>query len=168
MSGFPCEIWILYDSLLKSPFPSVKLCNIWPHRLIMPILSPLDSLLAIDCQLNQRLVNNESNFVTNCPGAKLSWCQIVLVPNCLVLYCHGAKLLWCQIVLVTNCPGAKLSGAILPWCQIDLVPNCPVPNCPVAKLYGAKFPLYHLWLAKWIFSTYLASQDALEVMRVTE
>ena len=48
-----------------------------------------------------------------------------------------------------------MSGALLPWCQIDLVPNCPVPNCPVAKMYGAKFPWYRLWLARKIFRTYL-------------
>ena len=66
-----------------------------------------------------------------CPGAKLS----------------GAKLSWCQIVLVPNCPGAKLSTFIilvpncpllLSWCQIVpfiiLVPNCPVPNCPTIIL----------------------------------
>ena len=84
--------------------------------------------------------------VPNCPGAKLSWCQIVffslrcqivpftlqcqivMVPNCPILHS------WCQIVLgaklssftllVPNCPGAKLSS----------VPNCLVPNCPGAKL----------------------------------
>ena len=32
----------------------------------------------------------------------------------------GAKLSWCQIVLVPNCPGAKLSTFII------LVPNCPL------------------------------------------
>ena len=128
---------------------------------------------------------------SNRAGAKSFWCHIFLMPNCSGAILSGSKLpgclrsnfhvaklsvhklSWCQIVLVSNCPGAKLSGAISSWCHIGLVPNCPVPNCPVAKLYGAKlygakFPLYHLWLAKWIFSTYLASQDALEVMRVTE
>merc|ERR1711954_330863 len=86
-------------------------------------------------------------------GAKLSWCQIVLVPNC-----PGAKLST-FIILVPNCP------LLLSWCQIVrcqivnisgkiwylilaeiakkkgifftffvLVPNCPVPNCPGAKL----------------------------------
>ena len=52
-------------------------------------------------------------LVPNCPGAKLS----------------SAKLSWCQIVRVPNCP------LLLSWCQIVrfiiLLPNCPVPNCPV-------------------------------------
>ena len=51
----------------------------------------------------------------NCPGAKLSgaklsWCQIVLVPNCPLL------LSWCQIVRFYYL-GAKLSP-LLSWCQI--------------------------------------------------
>merc|ERR1711963_877161 len=77
-------------------------------------------------------------------GAKLSWCQIVLVPNCPLL------LSWCQIFRFyylgaklsgAKLSGAKLSGAKLSWCQIVLVPNCLgaklstfiilVPNCPV-------------------------------------
>ena len=97
-------------------------------------------------------------LVTNCPGAKLSgaklsWCQIIRVPNCPLL------LFWCQIVCFYYL-GAKLSVFIilvpnclflLSWCQvvrfIILVPNCPVPNCLVpncppyylgAKLSGAK------------------------------
>ena len=74
------------------------------------------------------------------------WCQIVLVPNCTVPNCPGAKLSGCQIVhfyylgaklsafiiFVPNCLlyylGAKLSGAKSP------VPNCPVPNCPTIKV----------------------------------
>ena len=103
--------------------------------------------------------------VPNCPGAKMSWClnvlgakvssftlrcQIVLVPNCLVLYCLGAKL--------------------------TLLPNCLVPNCPVAKLYGAKFPWYRLWLARQIFSTLFFSlifcififESALEWSKITK
>ena len=61
--------------------------------------------------------------VPNCPGAKLSWYQIVL----------GAKLssftLRCQIVLVSKCSrchiilGANLSSFTLE-CQIVLVPKC--------------------------------------------
>merc|ERR1712012_301853 len=43
-------------------------------------------------------------------GAKLSWCQIVLVPNCPLL------LSWCQIVCFYYL-GAKLSP-LLSWCQI--------------------------------------------------
>ena len=51
----------------------------------------------------------------NCPGAKLSgaklsWCQIVRVPNCPFL------LSWCQIVRFSYL-GAKLS-VLLSWCQI--------------------------------------------------
>ena len=51
----------------------------------------------------------------NCPGAKLSgaklsWCQIVRVPNCPLL------LSWCQIVCFYYL-GAKLSP-LLSWCQI--------------------------------------------------
>merc|ERR1712235_214571 len=66
--------------------------------------------------------NHIKCLVPNWPGAKLSeaklsWCQIVRVPNCPLL------LSWCQIVrfiiLVPNCP--------VPNCP---VPNCPVPNCP--------------------------------------
>merc|ERR1712173_428874 len=48
--------------------------------------------------------------VPNCPGAKLSWCQIVLVPNCPLL------LSWCQIVCFYYLV-AKLSP-LLSWCQI--------------------------------------------------
>ena len=108
------------------------------------------------------IFSHNYTVVPNCQflhcGAKLFWCQIVLVPNCPLftampnfplLYC-GAKLstfrLRCQIVLVPNCPllhyGAKLS-----WCQIvhfyTTVPNCPptwaVPNCPRCQIVrGAK------------------------------
>ena len=46
-----------------------------------------------------------------------SWCQIVLVQNCLVPNCPFSlcwcQIVRCQIVLVPNCPGAKLSGAKL-------------------------------------------------------
>ena len=59
--------------------------------------------------------NHIKCLVPNCPGAKLSgaklsWCQIVLVPNCPLL------LSWCQIVRFYYL-GAKLS-ALLSWCQI--------------------------------------------------
>ena len=93
-------------------------------------------------------------LVSNCPGVKLSWCQIV----------RGVKLSWCQIVrgvklsavsnclrcqivrsvklsAVSNCPrcqivrGVKLSAVSncqflhkvsnCPRCQIVLVSNCP-------------------------------------------
>ena len=47
------------------------------------------------------------------------WCQIVLVPNCPVPNCPGAKLSWCQIVHFYYL-GAKLSAFII------LVPNCPL------------------------------------------
>merc|ERR1711873_290103 len=58
-----------------------------------------------------------------CPGAKLS----------------GAKLSWCQIVLVPNCPGAKLSTFIilvpnclllLSWCQIV---RCQIVRCQIVR-----------------------------------
>ena len=39
-------------------------------------------------------------------------CQIVLVPNCPVPNCPGAKLSWCQIVRVPNSPFFNS------WCQI--------------------------------------------------
>merc|ERR1712117_696191 len=81
----------------------------------------------------------------------------VLVLNCPVLNCPGAKLSWCQIVLVPNCPGAKLSTFIilvpncqllLSWCQIVpfiiLVLNCPVPNCPVPNCPTIKIR-YHIF-----------------------
>merc|ERR1711973_1011532 len=59
--------------------------------------------------------NHIKCLVPNCPGAKLSgaklsWCQIVLVPNCPLL------LSWCQIVHFYYL-GAKLSP-LLSWCQI--------------------------------------------------
>ena len=59
--------------------------------------------------------NHIKCLVPNCPGAKLSgaklsWCQIVRVPNCPLL------LSWCQIVRFYYL-GAKLS-ALLSWCQI--------------------------------------------------
>ena len=61
----------------------------------------------------------------NCPGAKLSgaklsWCQIVLVPNCPLL------LSWCQIVRFYYL-GAKLS-ALLSWCQIF---RCQIVRCQI-------------------------------------
>merc|ERR1711963_22217 len=95
------------------------------------------------------------------------WCQIVLVPNFPVPNCPGAKLSWCQIVhfyylsaklsafiiLVPNCPlyylGAKLSGAKLSWCQIVLVPNCPLllSWCQIVRFYylGAKLSPLLSW-----------------------
>ena len=64
------------------------------------------------------------------------WCQIVLVPNCPVPNCPGAKLSWCQIVHFYYL-GAKLSAFII------LVPNCPLyylgAKLSGAKLSGAKF-----------------------------
>ena len=60
------------------------------------------------------------HMVQNCPGATLSWCQIV---RCQIV--RAAKL-----YAVPNCPGAKLSA----------VPNCPgaklsaVPNCPRTQI----------------------------------
>ena len=61
----------------------------------------------------------------NCPGAKLSgaklsWCQIVLVPNCPLL------LSWCHIVCFYYL-GAKLS-ALLSWCQIV---RCQIVRCQI-------------------------------------
>ena len=61
----------------------------------------------------------------NCPGAKLSgaklsWCQIVLVPNCPLL------LSWCQIVRFYYL-GAKLSP-LLSWCQIV---QCQIVRCQI-------------------------------------
>ena len=54
--------------------------------------------------------------VPNCPGAKLSWCQIVH------FYYLGAKLS-AFIILVPNCPlyylGAKLSGAKLSGAKLS-------------------------------------------------
>ena len=70
----------------------------------------------------------------NCPGAKLSgaklsWCQIVRVPNCPLL------LSWCQILRFYHL-GAKLSAFIF------LVLNCPLyylgAKLSSAKLSGAK------------------------------
>ena len=48
----------------------------------------------------------------------------MLVPNCPGTKLSGAKLSWCQIVRVPNCPFFNS------WCQIVRVPNCSVPNCP--------------------------------------
>ena len=64
-------------------------------------------------------------LVPNCPGAKLSgaklsWCQIVLVPNCPLL------LSWCQIVRFYYL-GAKLSP-LLSWCQIV---RCQIVRCQI-------------------------------------
>merc|ERR1712240_761468 len=99
--------------------------------------------------------------VPNCPGAKLSWCQIVhfyylgaklspLLSWCQIVRCQIVR---CQIVLVPNCPGTKLSTFIilvpncpllLSWYQIVpfifLVPNCPVPNCPTIKI---RYHIFH-------------------------
>merc|ERR1711873_203974 len=59
----------------------------------------------------------------------------VLVPNCPVPNCPGAKLSWCQIVYFYYL-GAKLSAFII------LVPNCPLyylgAKLSSAKLSGAK------------------------------
>merc|ERR1711873_58544 len=76
----------------------------------------------------------------------------VLVPNCPVPNCPGAKLSWCKIVLVTSCP------LLLSWCQIVpfifLVPNCPVPNCPVPNCPVPNCPTikirYHIFHFKHI------------------
>ena len=57
-------------------------------------------------------------------------CQIVLVPNCPVTNCPGTKLSGCQIVHFYYL-GAKLSAFIM------LVPNCPLYYLG-AKLSGAK------------------------------
>ena len=70
------------------------------------------------------------------------WCQIVLVPNCPVPNCPGAKLSWCQIVHFYYL-GAKLSAFII------LVPNCPVPNCPVPNCPTIKIR-YHIFHFKHI------------------
>merc|ERR1712240_457187 len=98
------------------------------------------------------------------------WCQIVLVPNCPVPNCPGAKLSWCQIVhfyylgaklsvfiiLVPNCPlyylGAKLSTFII------LVPNCPLyylgAKLSGAKLSGAKLSYNQNQVPYFSFQTY--------------
>ena len=81
--------------------------------------------------------NHIKCLVPNCPGAKLSgaklsWCQIVLVPNCPLL------LSWCQIVRFYYL-GAKLS-ALLSWCQIvrcqivwcQIVP-CQIVMCQIVQ-----------------------------------
>ena len=69
--------------------------------------------------------NHIKCLVPNCPGAKLSgaklsWCQIVLVPNCPLL------LSWCQIVRFYYL-GAKLSP-LLSWCQIV---QCQIVRCQI-------------------------------------
>ena len=74
----------------------------------------------------------------NCPGAKLSgaklsWCQIVLVPNCPLL------LSWCQIVCFYYL-GAKLS-ALLSWCQIV---RCQIVRCQIV-LQSEDLPVQKGW-----------------------
>merc|ERR1711989_261533 len=74
------------------------------------------------------------------------WCQIVLVPNCPVPNCPGAKLSWCQIVHFYYL-GAKLSAFII------LVPNCPFYYLG-AKLSGAKLSYNQNQEPYFSFQTY--------------
>ena len=74
------------------------------------------------------------------------WCQIVLVPNCPVPNCPGAKLSWCQIVHFYYL-GAKLSAFII------LVPNCPLYYLG-AKLSGAKLSYNQNQVPYFSFQTY--------------
>ena len=89
-------------------------------------------------------------FAPNCPfyyvGAKLSWCQIVRVPNCPLL------LSWCQIVRFYYL-GAKLS-ALLSWCQIV---RCQIVQCQIVRcqivLQSSRFVLIttlSFWNRSWI------------------
>ena len=93
-----------------------------------------------------------------------SWCQIVrfimLVPNCPGAKLSGAKLSWCQIVLVPNCPlllswcqivrfyylGAKLTP-LLSWCQI--VP-CQIVRCQIVlkSKSGTIFFISNIYIPK--------------------
>ena len=79
------------------------------------------------------------------------WCQIVLVPNCPVPNCPGAKLSWCQIVHFYYL-GAKLSAFII------LVPNCPLyylgAKLSGAKLSGAKLSYNQNQVPYFSFQTY--------------
>merc|ERR1712107_589842 len=75
----------------------------------------------------------------NCPGAKLSWCQIVLVPNCPLL------LSWCQIVCFYYL-GAKLSP-LLSWCQIV---RCQIVRCQIVlqSKSGTIFFISNIYIPK--------------------
>ena len=80
----------------------------------------------------------------NCPGAKLSgaklsWCQIVLVPNCPLL------LSWCQIVRFYYL-GAKLSP-LLSWCQIV---RCQIVRCQIVlqSKSGTIFFISNIYIPK--------------------
>merc|ERR1711954_479282 len=79
------------------------------------------------------------------------WCQIVLVQNCPVPNCPGAKLSWCQIVHFYYL-GAKLSAFII------LVPNCPLyylgAKLSGAKLSGAKLSYNQNQVLYFSFQTY--------------
>ena len=81
------------------------------------------------------------------------WCQIVLVPNCPVPNCPGAKLSWCQIVHFYYL-GAKLSAFII------LVPNCPLYYLG-AKLSGAKLSGAKLSGAKLSYNPWNLSRASL-------
>ena len=96
--------------------------------------------------------NHIKCLVPNCPGAKLSgaklsWCQIVLVPNCPLL------LSWCQIVRFYYL-GAKLS-ALLSWCQIV---RCQIVRCQIVRcqivLQSALPAVGRLWPSRRKISTY--------------
>ena len=80
----------------------------------------------------------------NCPcaklsDAKLSWCQIVLVPNCPLL------LSWCQIVRFYYL-GAKLSP-LLSWCQIV---RCQIVRCQIVlqSKSGTIFFISNIYIPK--------------------
>merc|ERR1711873_2730 len=72
-------------------------------------------------------------------GAKLSWCQIVLVPNCPLL------LSWCQIVRFYYL-GAKLSP-LLSWCQIV---RCQIVRCQIVlqSKSGTIFFISNIYIPK--------------------
>ena len=87
----------------------------------------------------------------NCPGAKLSgaklsWCQIVRVPNCPLL------LSWCQIVRFYYL-GTKLS-ALSSWCQIV---RCQIVRCQIVQCQIVTIPFAHKpplnWRQNWIRSS---------------
>ena len=118
----------------------------------------------------EEIILSNDNLKVFFLSAKLSvllcWCQIVLVPNCLVPNCPFL-LCWCQIVRVPNCP----------------VPNCPVPNCPTtifssvplnneyhaakSSCYGRNHLLWRVTCELWMSSLCLWSQSTGKILKVS-
>ena len=106
------------------PTPSSQASNLFLFLSSLIIHIPT----TLPCQFNRRQAV-VGQFGTGQLGTRAIWHQHYKTDN--LAHLSGAKLSWCQIVRVPNCP------FLLFWCQIVrfiiLVPNCLVPNCTVLQ-----------------------------------